>query len=101
LLEQEATAYPVLLTLFRRANGVVIASLRSRNGEAIRVAEKLQGGGHANACGATLPRSIRNIPDALEYLRKILNPEMKKNQTINSLESLFASIESEQSARGS
>jgi len=49
LLEQQATKYPVLLTLFRRANGVVIASLRSKNGEALKVAEKLQGGGHANA----------------------------------------------------
>ena len=46
LLEQQATKYPVLLTLFRRANGVVIASVRSRNGEALKVAEKLQGGGH-------------------------------------------------------
>src|SRR5256886_13832439 len=34
LLEQQATKFPVLLTLFRRTNGVIIASLRSRNGEA-------------------------------------------------------------------
>jgi len=45
----------------------VIASLRSRNGEALKVAERLQGGGHANACGATLPRAIKNIPDAIIY----------------------------------
>src|SRR6266487_4480354 len=49
LLEKQSTTYPVLLTLFRRANGIIIASLRSRNGEALKVAEKLQGGGHANA----------------------------------------------------
>ena len=92
LLEQEATRYPVLITMFRRANGVIIASLRSRNGEAIKVAEKLQGGGHANACGAIMPRSVKTIPDALVYLRQVLNP--KKNTPLNSLESLFSTMES-------
>lgn len=91
LLEQGATSYPVLLTLFRRANGVIIASLRSRNGEARKVAEKLQGGGHANACGATLPRSVRTIPDAVNYLRQVLNP--KKEAPLNSLEGLFDALE--------
>jgi nanoRNase/pAp phosphatase (c-di-AMP/oligoRNAs hydrolase) len=91
MLEQEATNYPVLLTLFRRASGVIIASLRSRNGEALKVAEKLQGGGHANASGATLPRSIKTVPDAVNYLRQLLNP--KKDEPLNSLENLFASIE--------
>jgi oligoribonuclease NrnB/cAMP/cGMP phosphodiesterase (DHH superfamily) len=87
ILEQESTRYPVLLTLFRRANGAMIASLRSRNGEALKVAEKLQGGGHANACGATLPRSVKTIPDAVNYLRQVLNP--KKEAPLNSLENLF------------
>ena len=91
LLEQKATPYPVLLTLFRRANNIVIASLRSRNGEALKVAEKIQGGGHPNACGAILPKSVRNVPDAVEYLRQILNP--KTGSGLNNLESLFASIE--------
>ncbi|PWU21510.1 MAG: phosphoesterase [Verrucomicrobia bacterium] len=91
LLEPGASKYPVLLTLFRRANGVMIVSLRSRNGEALKVAEKLQGGGHANASGATLPRSVKAIPDAVNYLRQILNP--KKEEPLNSLENLFASIE--------
>ena len=91
LLEQQATKYPVLLTLFRRANGVIIASLRSRNGEALKIAEKLQGGGHANACGATLPRSVKTIPDAVNYLRQVLNP--KKEEPLNSLEDIFASID--------
>jgi len=75
ILEEQATQYPVLLTLFRRTNGVVIASLRSRNGEALKVAEKLQGGGHANASAATLPRSVKSIPDAINYLRQVLNPK--------------------------
>ncbi len=94
LLEQEATRYPVLITLFRRTNGVVIASLRSRNGEALRIAEKLQGGGHANASGATLPRSVKNISDAVNYLRQVLNP--KKEDALNSLENLFAAVEAGQ-----
>jgi oligoribonuclease NrnB/cAMP/cGMP phosphodiesterase (DHH superfamily) len=95
LLEQKATTYPVLLTLVRRANGAIIASLRSRNGEALKMAEKLQGGGHANASGATLPRSVKRIPDAVTYLRQLFNP--KKEEAINSLESIFASIEVGQS----
>ncbi len=93
LLEKSATPYPVLLTLFRRPNGVIIASLRSQNGEALKVAEKLQGGGHANACGATLPKSVRTIPDAIDYLRHVLNGAPRKDTPLNSLESLFAAIE--------
>jgi len=83
----------VLLTLFRRTNGVVIASLRSRNGEALKVAEKLQGGGHANACGAILPRSVQTIPDALSYLRKVLNPSRPAPGPLNSLEHLFDGLD--------
>jgi oligoribonuclease NrnB/cAMP/cGMP phosphodiesterase (DHH superfamily) len=94
LLEQQATRFPVLVTLFRRTNNLIIASFRSRNGEALKVAEKLQGGGHANAAGAILPRSIRQIPDAVEYLRQVLNP--KKDTPLNSLESLFTSLETSQ-----
>jgi len=93
LLEQQATPYPVLITLFRRTNGLIIASLRSKNGEALKVAEKLQGGGHANASGATLPKSIRSIPDALIYLRQVLNPSPRKGADFNSLESVFAALE--------
>jgi len=94
LLEEQATRYPVLVTLFRRATGVIIASLRSRNGEALKIAEKLQGGGHANASGATLPRSVKTISDGVNYLRQALNP--KKEDALNSLESLFASVEATQ-----
>lgn len=74
LLDQESTKFPVLLTMFRKTNGTVIVSFRSRNGEALKVAEKFQGGGHANAAGATLPRSVQNFGDAVIYLRKILLP---------------------------
>lgn len=93
LLERQDTPYPVLVTLFRKSNGTIIVSLRSRNGEAIKVAEKLQGGGHPNACGATLPRSMHQIADAVAYLRRILNPTLSKDTALNSLESIFESIE--------
>src|SRR5882724_10234052 len=96
LLEQQVTRFPVLVTLFRRANNQVIASFRSRNGEALKVAEKFQGGGHANAAGAMLPKSIKNISDAVEYLRQILNIKNQTHQNrINSLENAFAAIEAE------
>lgn len=91
LLEQQATRFAVLMTLFRRSNNLMIASFRSRNGEALKVAEKFQGGGHANASGATLPKSVRTIPDAIAYLRQVLNP--KKEAPLNSLENLFAEID--------
>src|SRR6267154_3106207 len=90
LLEEKAVKYSVLVTLFRRGNAV-FASFRSRNGEALKVAEKFQGGGHANASGAQLPKSVRNIPEAVEYLRSILCP--KRVAPLNNLESLFAGIE--------
>lgn len=93
MLEQKATPFPVLMTLFRKANGTVIASFRSKNDEALPIATKLQGGGHANACGATLPRSVRSIPEAIDYLKKVLNPASAKTASINSLENLFAAIE--------
>ena len=94
LLERSAVKFPVLVTLFKRANNIVIASFRSRNGEALKVAEKFQGGGHANAAGAMFPKSIRNIPEAVDYLRSVLNP--KRGAPLNNLESLFAGIEAEQ-----
>ena len=95
LLESNATPYTVLVTLFRKANNSVIVSLRSRNGEALKVAEKLQGGGHANASGATLPRSVKTIPDAIDYIRCVLNDAAKK-EPFNSLESLFAAVEAKE-----
>ncbi|MGH7953738.1 MAG: DHH family phosphoesterase [Limisphaerales bacterium] len=95
LLDQRAVKYIVLVTLFRRGNAV-FASFRSRNGIALKVAEKFQGGGHANAAGALLPKSVRNIPDGVDYLRQVLNIKKETQQTrLNSLENLFAAIEAE------
>jgi oligoribonuclease NrnB/cAMP/cGMP phosphodiesterase (DHH superfamily) len=90
LLESGATSYTVLVTLFRRGN-MVFASFRSRNGEALKVAVKFQGGGHANAAGAILPKSVRTIEDGVEFLRQALSP--KPETKLNSLESLFAGME--------
>jgi hypothetical protein len=88
MLENDATKYPILLTLFRKGNGTMIVSLRSRNGQAIKIAEKLMGGGHANAAGATLPRSIQDPVSALNYLRQQLNPAPPAVETV-SLEAAF------------
>ncbi len=93
LLDQKATAHPVLLTLFRKANGSIIVSLRSRNGEAQKVAQMLQGGGHPNASGATLPRSVQQIPDAIDYLQRVLNPPKDAGKPLNSLDSLFSGLQ--------
>ena len=93
LLEQKVTPHPVLMTMIRKSNGVVVVSLRSKNGEALKIATQLQGGGHPNACGATLPRSVRTIPDAIEYLKQLLNPAPAKGAGLNTMESLFASLE--------
>jgi nanoRNase/pAp phosphatase (c-di-AMP/oligoRNAs hydrolase) len=90
LLESQATKYPVLVTLFRRSNAI-FASFRSRNGDALKIAEKFQGGGHANAAGAILPKSVRTIEDGVNFLRQMLN--VRPAPGINSLEGLFADME--------
>jgi len=92
LLEEGAQGYAVLLTMMRRANGTVIVSLRSRNGDALKVAEKLQGGGHANAAAATLPKSVRSVADAVQYLRQVLNPP--KPAPLTNLGALFDALPS-------
>ena len=89
LLERRVTSYPALLTLFRKANGTMIVSVRSRNGDALQIASKLHGGGHANAAGATLPRSVQNVAEAIVYLRRILNPSPIQPTGPASLESAF------------
>jgi hypothetical protein len=91
LLETGATKYPVLMTLFRRGNAI-FASFRSRNGDALKTAVKFQGGGHANAAGAILPKSVRTIEDGIEFVQKALNPKPASNN-LNTLESLFAGLE--------
>ena len=92
LLESGATRFPVLLTLFKKANNQIIVSLRSKNGTALKVAEKLQGGGHANASGAVLPRSVRNVTEAVDYLKRVLHPA-STTTAFNSLEGAFAALE--------
>lgn len=91
LLEQQRTPFKVLVTLFKKSNGVIIASFRSRNNQALSVAQRFQGGGHANAAGATLPRSVRSLPDALDYMRQTLNPAAEAS--LSSLEDLFTSLD--------
>lgn len=97
LLDEKVTRHSALLTLFRRAPGVVMASIRSKNGEALKIAEKLNGGGHANAAGATLPRSVKQIPDAVEYLRNLLStkaaPPPRKPTGFNSMDDLLGALE--------
>jgi hypothetical protein len=92
LLESGATKYPVLMTLFRRSNSV-FASFRSRNGDALKIAVKFQGGGHANAAGAILPKSVRTVEDGIDFVQKALNPASVTSANLNNLESLFASLE--------
>jgi len=96
LLEQQTTPHAVLVTAFQKSNGQVILSLRSRNGEALKVAEKLKGGGHANAAGATLPRSVQSIDSAIEYLREVLDPLHPPSPAagggLNSLEQLLSGV---------
>jgi oligoribonuclease NrnB/cAMP/cGMP phosphodiesterase (DHH superfamily) len=91
LLERGATKYTVLVTLFRRSNAI-FASFRSRNGEARNIAEKFQGGGHANAAGALLPKSVRTVEDGVLFLRQMLNAKTEA-ASLNNLESLFAGID--------
>lgn len=74
LLRSPENRYPVLGTLLKKANTGVVLSLRSRNGEALPIARRLQGGGHPNAAGATLPRSVQGVSDALDYLSRLLHP---------------------------
>jgi len=90
MLERGVTKYPALVTLFRRSNAI-FASFRSRNGDALKLAAKFQGGGHANAAGAILPKSVRTVEDGVEFLRQMLNP--KPQSSLNNLESLFAGLD--------
>ena len=92
LLESGATKHTVLVTLFRRAN-CIFASFRSRNGEALTVAEKFQGGGHANAAGAILPKSVRTVEDGVDFLSLMLHPHQPETEVpFNSFDSLLSDI---------
>jgi hypothetical protein len=74
LLERGAVPYKVLVTLFPKANRTIVASFRSMKGEALAAASKLQGGGHPNAAGTTLPKSVTDIDTAVTFLRTTLQP---------------------------
>jgi hypothetical protein len=93
MLDEKTTEFPVLLTLHRRGNGMMVVSLRSRTGEALKVAEKLKGGGHPNAAGATLPRSIQNYDEAADYLRRTLDPFKQQEAGLSSLEDAFSVVD--------
>lgn len=93
MLDEKSTPYSVLLTMHRKGNGVMLVSLRSRTGEALQYAEKLHGGGHPNAAGATLPRSVQNFGDALEFLKKTLDPFKEEEAGLSSLEDAFAVVD--------
>lgn len=99
LLKDPEVQPSVLMTLHRKGNGPVSASFRSRNGRALEVAQSLQGGGHPNASGACLPRTIHHIPDALDYIRKTLNPQVppgEPSKESTGVRSLFDAIEDKQ-----
>ncbi len=83
LLARHATPYRVLVTLFPKANRTVVVSFRSQNGEALPVASRLQGGGHANAAGTTLPKSVTDPETAIAYLRQALNPRLESGSGFN------------------
>ena len=93
LLKERATPYAVLATLFVKSNRTVIASFRSANGEALKIAQQFQGGGHPNASGATLPRSVQSAEDGVLYMRDVLNPKPKPGGALGSLEQAFASLD--------
>ncbi|HEY1171119.1 MAG TPA: DHH family phosphoesterase [Verrucomicrobiae bacterium] len=93
LLDEQATPYPVLATIFRRSANTVMVSFRSKNGEALPIAQLFQGGGHPNAAGATLPKSVTNVADAAEYMKRMLTPAPQPKVTgggdLNSLASVL------------
>lgn len=89
LLSNGGCNYSVLVTLVKKASTGVVASFRSRDGKALEVARRLQGGGHPNAAGATLPRGIQRIADAVEYLRGVLDP---RPPALTSLEAAFTDL---------
>ncbi len=92
LLDRKATPYKVLVTALKKSNNQIVLSFRSVDGEALPVAEKFQGGGHPNAAGCTLPKTVRSVSDAVDYLRSVLNPKptgMESTSTLNDLLSAF------------
>ena len=92
LLHEDSQPYKILLTLNRIGNNQFMVSLRSSEGGALRMAKQLQGGGHANAAGAALPKSVQRVADAVDYLKTALNPITHARENVpDNLESLFES----------
>lgn len=92
LLESGDTCYTVLATMYQKTNRQVMVSFRSRNGEALPIAKKFQGGGHANACGATMPKSVSSTDEAVLFMRQVIRPEPGTETGLASLESAFAGL---------
>lgn len=90
MLNDPNLPYSVLITLARLGDGAVTISIRSRNGMAIEIAKKLGGGGHPNAAGAQLPRSVRTMDDAITFLKRTLNPEARPK--LNPVDNAFAAL---------
>lgn len=88
LLKDPQVKYKTLITLFKKFAGSVILSVRSLNGESLQIAQKLRGGGHPNAAGATLPKTVRSVEEGIEYLQAVLKTEPAP-KSLNSLEDLF------------
>ena len=92
ILEEATQPYKALITFFKKPSGPVTASIRSQNGEALEVARSLQGGGHPNAAGTTLPRSVTTFEGAVDYLRQVLSPAKPTPEEIKpGTEALFDS----------
>ena len=55
---------------------------------------QLPGGGHPNAAGAALPKSVQRVADAVEYLKKALNPIYQGESPADlNTEALFENVE--------
>ncbi len=93
LLKEPELADHVLVSVSRRAPYQFGVSLRSRNGKAREVAGKLQGGGHPNAAGATLPKSVKSVPTGVEYIRQVLTPKSITEPETGGLSDLASALD--------
>ncbi len=85
LLNDEGVPYTVLFSLAKNPNRPIALSIRSRNGQALAVAQSLNGGGHPNAAGAKLPGAINSFQNAVQFLIKHFHPEEPAEQDIGAL----------------
>ncbi len=100
LLDHPDLPYAVLCTLWEKPNGTIVVSFRSKQGEAGPLAEQLHGGGHPNAAAAVLPRSVRSVSQALEFLRNFFQHQEKPLQlptdSMDAMAELFAEWDAQQ-----